>query len=179
MRSIERVLARKLEVRNITRKSARLPRFLATKGDQYISLLTELVKRYSELQAYAARISETEVLLQSQEARRKKLGIVAAKLDDLQRDHLIANAVFSSAVARIDATTSDIYASYPLLQILDPPTLPDRPSSPRLLIAALAAVGGSGLVILAWVFAWLHQWFASAHPAHFAMRARKPAAAVP
>ena len=172
MRSIEKVLSHKLEARNITRESARLPRFLATQGDQYIALLTELVKRYSELRAYDARVAEIEVLLRNHEARRKKLGIVAAQLDDLQRDHQIANAVFSSAVARIDATTSDIYASYPLLQILDPPTLPDKPSSPRLLIAAAAAAGGSALSILAWMFAWLHQWFASAHLARFPMNVR-------
>ncbi|MEM6496173.1 MAG: hypothetical protein AAF709_05550, partial [Pseudomonadota bacterium] len=99
------------------------------------------------------------------------------RLDDLQRDHQIANAVFSSAVARIDTTTSDIYASYPLLQVLDPPTLPDSPSSPNILIAVLAAVGGSGLAIAGWFFAWLHQWFASVHLGRVRMEPRMAQAA--
>ncbi|MEM7749621.1 MAG: hypothetical protein AAF346_15315 [Pseudomonadota bacterium] len=163
MLSIESVLQRKLAERNMTNQSARLSRFLSAQGDQYVELLTGLVKRFAEMQAQDARIAEIEGLLDKQEARRKKLGVVAARLDDLQRDHQIANAVFSSAVARIDTSTSDIYASYPLLQVLDPPTLPDSPSSPNILIAALAAVGGSGLAIAGWLFAWLHQWFASVH----------------
>ena len=163
MLSIESVLQRKLAERNMTNQSARLSRFLSAQGDQYVELLTGLVKRFAEMQAQDARILEIEGLLEKQEARRKKLGVVAARLDDLQRDHQIANAVFSSAVARIDTSTSDIYASYPLLQVLDPPTLPDVPSSPHLLIAILAAVGGSGLAVAGWFFAWLHQWFASVH----------------
>ena len=104
-------------------------------------------------------VAEIDRIMSDIEDRRAKLGAVAAHLDDLQRDHMIANAVFSSALARLDASKSDQYASYPLAQMLSEPTLPDSPSSPRMLFAAIAAFGGSALSCLGWLFAYMHQWF--------------------
>lgn len=126
----------------------------------YVTLLSRLLSKHAEGEGLKAKISEIETSIDEQEERRKKYGVIAARLDDLQRDHLVANAVFSSAVARIDATKSDIYASYPLLQILEEPTRPEKPSSPRLLFAVIGAFAGCLLATLGWLFAWLHQWFA-------------------
>lgn len=131
-------------------------------SERYLSLVSDLVLRHGEYLGLQSRIQELDKLLAEHEMRRENLGVVAAKLDDLQRDHLVANAVFSSAVARIDTTRSDIYASYPLIQILEAPTLPEKPSSPRLVFAAAGVAVGSLLSILGWTFAWLHQWFAFA-----------------
>ena len=129
--------------------------------DRVVALLTELIQRNAEMTGLKSRINEISRQLGDYEQRRQSLGTVAAKLDDLERDHRIANAVFSSALARIDASKSDIYASYPLLQTLQAPTLPEQPSSPRPVFAVAGAVLGSLLAIMGWTFAWLHQWFAS------------------
>jgi len=45
----------------------------------------------------------------------------AAMLADLQRDHQIAEAIFSSALAKLDTSRLDIYATYPLTQLLTQP----------------------------------------------------------
>jgi len=45
----------------------------------------------------------------------------AAKLADLQRAHQIAEAIFSSALAKLDTSRLDIYATYPLTQLLTQP----------------------------------------------------------
>jgi len=45
----------------------------------------------------------------------------AATLADLQRDHQIAEAIFSSALAKLDTSRLDIYATYPLTQLLTQP----------------------------------------------------------
>lgn len=132
---------------------------LPSESERFVTMLTDYVTRNAEVKGHEARVAELEASLQELEARRTRLGAIAAQLDDLQRDHLIANAVFSSALARIDAGKSDQYASYPVVQMLSEPTLPDRPSSPRLLFALLGAVLGSLFSTLGWTFAWLHQWF--------------------
>lgn len=129
--------------------------------DRVVELLSELIRRQSEIAGQTSRIEAISALLAEHEKRRIRLGSVAAKLDDLERDHQIANAVFSSALARIDVSKSDIYASYPLLQLLQEPSLPLLPSSPRILFAIVGGVLGSLLAVMAWTFAWLHQWFAA------------------
>lgn len=128
-------------------------------NERFQTVISDLVQKHSEMVGLEAKLSEFDTVLEDYEGRRRKLGVVAAQLEDLQRDHLVANAVFSSAVARIDATKSDIYASYPLLQLLVPPSLPDAPSSPRALFAVLGIIAGSVLSLIGWTFAWLHQWF--------------------
>ncbi|HEY8578299.1 MAG TPA: hypothetical protein VIL72_00330, partial [Beijerinckiaceae bacterium] len=93
------------------------------------------------------------------EERLARLSEAAATLEDLQKKQLVAEAVYSSAAARLDTNRADVYASYPLLQVLAEPNLPERPSSPRWLFAIIGIIGGTGLATLAWVMAWLYQLF--------------------
>jgi len=43
------------------------------------------------------------------------------QLAELERDHQIAEAIFSSALTKLDSNRFDIYASYPLTQLLSIP----------------------------------------------------------
>ena len=81
----------------------------------------------------------------------------ASQLADLQRDHSIAEAVFSSALARLDTNKQDPFASYPLVQTLAAPSLPKAPSSPSLVIALAGAVAATLLTVLAFGMLWLRQ----------------------
>lgn len=128
-------------------------------NERIMALMSSLIEKAAEAAGQEARLAEIDSIMSDIEVRRSKLGAVAAHLDDLQRNHMIANAVFSSALARLDASKSDQYASYPLVQMLSEPTLPENPSSPHLMFAAIGAFGGSVLNCFAWFFAWLHQWF--------------------
>jgi uncharacterized protein involved in exopolysaccharide biosynthesis len=101
--------------------------------------------------------------IQAKELRIKAMSIDAAHLEDLKKDHLVAEAVFSSALARLDTNRADLYASYPIVQVLSPPDLPEKPSQPRLLYALAAGVVGSLLAISAWTLAWLRQLFVRKH----------------
>ena len=89
----------------------------------------------------------------------KRMSTAVARLEDLRKDHLVAEAVFTSALARLDTNKTDIYASYPMVQTLAAPDLPDAPSSPYVLIAILAGVISSVLSIAAWGMAWLQAMF--------------------
>lgn len=56
------------------------------------------------------------------------------QLKALKRDQQIATAIFSSTLARTDISRSDPFQSYPLTQVLMPPTVPTHPSNPRLIL---------------------------------------------
>lgn len=160
MQSIRHQIDRLFRSYNLEAKLGFSELLLKADNQSYLRMLSQIMERQSQLSGLTARVTELKRLLQEQEKRRERLGHVAAQLDDLQRDHLVANAVFTSAVAQIDTVKSDIYASYPLVQLLEEPTVPTKPSSPRPIFAVIGGLAGSLLAVLGWTFAWLHQWFA-------------------
>ncbi|MCH2190332.1 MAG: hypothetical protein MK188_05350 [Gammaproteobacteria bacterium] len=104
--------------------------------------LKALNQRIIELDGTQAEI---DVLAHQQEAtsnRIKKHAKEAAKLNDLQRDHQIAEAIFSSALAKLDTSRLDIYATYPLTQLLTEPggTITRDRLTAKLIIIALFLV---------------------------------------
>jgi uncharacterized protein involved in exopolysaccharide biosynthesis len=122
-------------------------------------LLSNLVR---EEVLRAGLISEYSNLTRSLRVETLRLGDlapVAAELEDKQRDFAVAEAVFASAIARTQATKTDVYASYPLVQILENPSLPDSPSSPRKKFAIFAGIAATFMLLvclsLAWVRAYL------------------------
>ena len=78
----------------------------------------------------------------------------AARLADLERDHKIAETVFSSALARVDTERQDIYASYPLIQVLAPASLPAAPAGPRRMLAVAGGILGSLFIFFAVALLW-------------------------
>jgi len=64
------------------------------------------------------------------------------ELERLQREFNMAVAIFTSAAARLEASKADIFASYPVLQMLTSPSYPTKQSSPRNIIAFTAAISG-------------------------------------
>lgn len=75
------------------------------------------------------------------------------ELERLQREFNMAEAIFTSAAARLEASKSDVFASYPVLQMLTTPSYPMKQSSPKQIIAIVGAVTGVicitlGLIIL-------------------------------
>lgn len=85
------------------------------------------------------------------QARIKMQTINAAKLADLQRDHQIAEAIFSSALAKLDTSRLDIYATYPLTQLLTQPgatVTRDRLQAKLILLAGIMIFGMLSLALI-------------------------------
>ncbi len=91
----------------------------------------------------------------AEQARTLSLSQQASRLDELRRDLQVAEAVFSSALARIDTSRADIFASYPMLQTLEAPSRPSRPSSPLPILAIAGGIGASFFFLLALGLTWL------------------------
>jgi uncharacterized protein involved in exopolysaccharide biosynthesis len=133
---------------------------------QLLALMTNVshqAELFQQLVRYEAQVEgkRREVETLSVEKNRldddvTRLSAAAAKLEDLKKDHLLAEAVYSSALARVDTSKSDIYGAYPILQILAPPTLPDGYEQPRRLYAFAGGMAGTLFALLAWGLACLH-----------------------
>ena len=122
-------------------------------------LMKELVAGAAEAQGKQHEVLALQQEVEALDQRIKSLTLNAARLEDLKKDHLIAEAVFSSALARVDTNKADLFSSYPIVQTLAAPDLPSRPSQPRPLYAILGGVVGTLLAVAAWTLAWLRQTF--------------------
>ena len=100
--------------------------------------------------------AQSEELAKDRE-RVRALVDVASKLDTLNRDYKVADAVFASALARINTSKTDIFASYPMLQVAEPPTMPEKASSPNKIIAAAAGAGGTLFLLIGLGLAWVRR----------------------
>lgn len=118
-------------------------------------LLSELVKMDAERAGVAQQHETLSARLVEEEAALHRLAPTAARLQDLQRDFSVAEAVFATAIARAQSTKSDVYASYPLVQVLENPSLPDRPSSPNRKLAVAAGGAATFMLLIGLMLGWV------------------------
>lgn len=118
-------------------------------------LLAQLVRMAAETAGLSREYAALSARLQAELAKQQSLTAAAAKLQDLQRDFSVAEAVFATAIARAQTTKSDVYASYPLVQVLENPSLPDRPSSPNRKLALAAGAAATLMLLIGLVLGWM------------------------
>lgn len=87
----------------------------------------------------------------------KRLSAPAAELDRLAREHQVAEAVFVSAIARADTTKTDLFASYPLAQVIEQPYASSDPVTPSTKIGLIAAIAGTIFVAGGLTLAWMRR----------------------
>lgn len=118
-------------------------------------LLAELVRQETERAGLEAQWRAQSRRLQRETARLRAMAPLASQLQDMQRDFAVAEAVFASAIARSQSTKADPYGSYPLVQVLEDPSLPDAPSSPRPKLAIAAGIAATFLMLVGLVLGWI------------------------
>ena len=126
-------------------------------GEGRSQLLQTMTSGESQAAGARAGIAEIQGQIAQMSSDKGKLVGDAATLSDLVRDQRVAEAVFSSALARLDTNKADPFASYPLVQTLEAPSLPRAPSSPSTTLALAGAVGASVLILFGFALLWLRQ----------------------
>lgn len=120
-------------------------------------LLAALVDLAAECEGMRAEHAALSADLAAMTAELARLAPMASRLDDLTRDHQLAEAVFTSAMARNDTSKAEVFASYPLVQVLQDAALPDSPSSPKKMIALAAGIMACLMIFVALVLAWIRR----------------------
>lgn len=129
---------------------------LAVSGNR-ASLFETLMTRDSDDIGAGAALSEIRAQIGEANSQKGKLVTQAAELAELSRELRVAEAVFSSALARLDTNKSDPFASYPLVQTLEVPSLPRSKASPKPLLIVGGAAGATILLLIGFMLLWLRQ----------------------
>jgi uncharacterized protein involved in exopolysaccharide biosynthesis len=121
------------------------------------SLFQDVVRTTAEHQGLTARTQELNRQIVELEARLSILAQRSSNLESLNRNMQIAEAVFSSTLAGLDASKGDVFGAYPPVQIVVEPSLPKEPTVPQKLMLVGGAAVGSGLVSLGLFLIWLRK----------------------
>jgi uncharacterized protein involved in exopolysaccharide biosynthesis len=116
-------------------------------------MFADLIEASAKAQGITAQIVD---LHRSELHLKDQLKIYAresAVLDRFQREFDLAEAIFTSAAARLEAGKADVFASYPVLQLLTKPSLPTDIHSPIPQLGLVAGLVGflfitSGVTVL-------------------------------
>jgi uncharacterized protein involved in exopolysaccharide biosynthesis len=122
-------------------------------------LFKRLVGNEAALHGKRAEFATTTQETATLERDLNRLASAAARLEDHRKDLLVAEAVLTTAMARLNTSKSDIFGSYPLLQVLSAPSLPTRVASNVPLLAFAGGLAGTLLVSLGWFLAWLRHGY--------------------
>jgi uncharacterized protein involved in exopolysaccharide biosynthesis len=120
------------------------------KRAQMFADLIEASAQREGVQAELADLRRTELQLSDQ---LKLYARESAVLDRLQREFDLAEAIFTSAAARLEAGKADVFASYPVIQLLTEPSIPTKIHSPITALGLAAGILGivfitSGVIVL-------------------------------
>ena len=118
-------------------------------------LIAALVQASVKFAGASTRHEATSAQLSETQKRVAALSEPATKLDALLRDHQVAETVFASALARMDANRTDIFASYPLTQTIETPALPETPATPSKKFIALGTFAIMFLYAIGLALLWI------------------------
>ncbi|KPZ72874.1 MULTISPECIES: exopolysaccharide biosynthesis protein [unclassified Shewanella] len=117
---------------------------------EFITLASNRKATQSEVDSLTAQINQWEQRLQHSNDD-------AAKLADLQREHQLASAVLTSAMAKMDVGKSDIYTAYPMLQLLSAPSLPASPDKLAIILIIFGGICASFMSLVGLSILWIRK----------------------
>lgn len=135
-----------------------------TSNPERSKLFAKLLETRAALAGKHAQVKNLNETLRKSDSKAAWLVEDAGKLSALTQEAKVAEAVFTAALADVDLSQSNPFASYPLYQILDAPSLPSKPSSPWKKEAIAGAVAATLMIILAFVALWFRRRTLRARP---------------
>jgi uncharacterized protein involved in exopolysaccharide biosynthesis len=118
-------------------------------------LLAQLVRMETDRAGHSQLLNTLTNQLTNGAEDLARNAVAAAQLQDLERDFSVAEAVFASAIARAQSTKSDVFASYPLVQVLENPSRPTDPSSPNRKLAIAAGIAATFMLLFSLSLGWI------------------------
>lgn len=117
-------------------------------------LFADLIDGYAKQQGLVAKQIELERSVLHLADQLKVYSREHAELDRLQREYDLAEAVFTSAAARLEANKADVFASYPVIQLLTTPSFATLASSPRPAVGIAAGIVGFLFITFGVIVLW-------------------------
>ncbi|MGY6530560.1 MAG: GumC family protein [Cyanobacterium sp.] len=117
-------------------------------------LYKQIVTLESEYQGSVGQLEAFNEQIQELESRLTMLVGKSRTLDSLIKEVQIAEAIFTSTLAKVDLGKSDPFGSFPLLQLIEEASLPEDPTSPKTKLVILGSALGSVLVTFGLTILW-------------------------
>ena len=118
-------------------------------------LLSELIAMQAEQRALTDQVQTLEQQIAQLESRLKTLAQEELSMTQLGRESQVAETIFASTVAKLDLSQAATSESYPAVQVLSEPSLPEKPSVPNPKLVIVGALAGSFLATAGLVLFWL------------------------
>lgn len=99
--------------------------------------LQDIVTAEVEQRESKATIEELENQINQLQTRLQTMAKHKSTLEALKREMQVAEAVYSSTLASLDINKTNFYGSYPEIQLLTEPNLPEEASSPKKMLVLL------------------------------------------
>ncbi|MBE9182377.1 hypothetical protein IQ268_27910 [Oculatella sp. LEGE 06141] len=126
-------------------------------------LFSQVITAQVDQQGLTARAAELDRQISLLEGRLARQTQSLSTLEALNRDVTISEALFSSALTRLDLGASDSFGSYPQTQLLTEPSLPSEPAGPKPIFVIFGATIGSLLITTGLITLWLR----GRRPSHY------------
>ncbi len=114
-------------------------------------LLQQLIEVSAAFAAQQAQIEHTTAWIGQLQQQVDEGAADALQIEDLSRKQQVATAVFSTALAKQDIGQVDRFASYPLVQLLTPPTLPEQANTLKQRLVLVGGIFASLFIILGYI----------------------------
>lgn len=133
------------------------PLMLSDAGNKRADLFQELISVRAQLEGMAGQGEELGRRIAQLESKQPQKIEEVAKLEDLQSQLQAAETVFRSTMAQQDVVKSDIYAAYPLVQLLKKPVPPEKPNNLKKLLLLAGASLGTLFVTAGLILLWMRE----------------------
>ncbi|WP_017720618.1 GumC family protein [Kamptonema formosum] len=133
------------------------PLMLSDVSNKRADLFQELISVRAQLEGLTGQAEELGRKIAQLESKQPQKIEEAAKLEDLQSQLQAAETVFRSTMAQQDVGKSDIYAAYPLVQLLKKPVPPEKPNNLKTLLVLAGASLGTLFVTAGLILLWMRE----------------------
>ncbi|MBU2708921.1 hypothetical protein KCM76_23200 [Zooshikella marina] len=120
-------------------------------------LLEKLAQFMAEAAGVSKQLSQLQINIKGLKKRIENGAADAIKLEELSRKQQVATTVFSTALAKQDIGKVDRFASYPLIQILAAPTLPESPDKLHIKLALVGGIAATLFIICGLLTLWIRK----------------------
>lgn len=122
---------------------------------EHMKLVEDLISELAKNKALSAKKEKIAQQIQQVENRIRRAALDASELEALERELQMAEAVYTSSVAMIDTSKTDIYASYPLVQLLEEADFERMVIIPDPKYVVGGGIGAALAFLFALAFLWL------------------------
>ena len=133
------------------------PLMLSDVSNKRADLFQELISVRAQLEGLNGQAEELGRRIAQLESKQPQKIEEVAKLQDLQSQLQAAETVFRSTTAQQDVGKSDIYAAYPLVQLLKKPVPPEKPNNLKKLLVLAGASLGTLFVTAGLILLWMRE----------------------